>query len=47
MGLPFELDVSFTLEGMGWALRQKHQRREFLLDSGPNYGKGQKSDTPQ
>lgn len=31
VGLPFELDVSVTLEGMGWALGQRQQKERVPL----------------
>lgn len=40
--LPFELDVSVTLEGISWALGRDNQGREYPKDFGPSFGRGQK-----
>lgn len=41
-GLPFELDVSVILEGMGWALgRGKKEKYRIPLGFGPSSGRGQ------
>lgn len=47
MALPFELDVSFTLEGIGWALRQKTPKKRVPLGFWSQLWKGAEiRDTP-
>lgn len=37
VGLPFELDVSVTLEGMSWALGQRQQKERVPLGLWPQF----------